>query len=162
MGKTADLDRVPELIGKAASMGTSTCAFFVTGYPGETNRDRRETAEYISKLAKVGVDEVIMPILTPFPGTVAMDEPSLQGFQEYDQLCFSPVWRSDYDRLNRFRLGVYARFYATRLFHHPLRVLRQIMNVITGKAATKTEMTARRKFRDFYDMYLRSRKGSST
>ncbi len=160
MGKTADLDRVPELIGKAASMGTSTCTFFVTGYPGETDQDRRETAEYITELAKVGVDEVIMPILTPFPGTVAMDEPTLQGFQEYDQLCFSPVWRSDYGPLNRFRLGVYVRFYATRLFHHPLRVLRQVVNVITGRAATKTEMTARRKFRDFYDMYLRSRKGN--
>lgn len=154
MGKTADIDRVPALVRKASSMGTSTCAFFVTGYPGETGEDRRQTSGYISRLARIGVDEVIMPILTPFPATEAMNEPSLQGFREYDQLCFSPVWRSDYGRLNRYRLGVYARFYLTRLVFHPLKVLGQAFNVLTGKAATKTEMTARRFIRDLKDRLL--------
>lgn len=159
MGKTADIDRVPQLVRKAASMGTSTCTFFVTGYPGETDEDRKETRKYISRLARAGVDEVIMPVLTPFPATEAMKEPSLQGFDEYDQLCFSPVWREDYEKLNRFRKGVYVRFYATRLLFHPLRSLRQLWNVLTGRASTKSEMTARRKIRDFYDRFLR-RNGS--
>jgi anaerobic magnesium-protoporphyrin IX monomethyl ester cyclase len=155
MGKTADIDRVPGLVKKAVSIGTSTCAFFVTGYPGETKDDRRETGRYITRLARAGVDEVIMPILTPFPATEAMKEPSLQGFKEYDQLCFSPVWRSDYRELDRFRKGVYARFYAVRLLFHPLKVLGQLFNIFTGQAATKSEMTARRLFRDLYDRFFR-------
>lgn len=155
MGKTANIQKVPGLIKKAASMGTSTCTFFVTGYPGETKEDRRQTKRYINHLARKGVDEVIMPILTPFPETEAMNEPSLQGFSEYDELCFSPVWRKDYKRLNRYRWGIYLNFYTTRLFFHPLRVLRQLRNVLTGKAATKSEMTARRIFMDLYDRFLR-------
>jgi anaerobic magnesium-protoporphyrin IX monomethyl ester cyclase len=157
MGKTANISKVPGLIRKAVSMGTSTCTFFVTGYPGETDSDRKQTRTYIKELARIGVDEVIMPILTPFPATDAMKEPSLQGFSEYDELCFSPVWRKDYGFLNRYRLGVYLNFYFTRIVFHPLKVLRQLMNVLTGRAATKSEMTARRKFMDFYDRFFRKR-----
>jgi len=156
MGKTANIQKVPELIKKAASMGTSTCTFFVTGYPGETDEDRKQTRKYISLLARMGVDEVIMPILTPFPATDAMNEPSLQGFREYDELCFSPVWRKDYKALNRYRLGVYINYYATRLLFHPLKVMRQLMNILTGKAASKSEMTARRLFQDAFDRFLRN------
>jgi anaerobic magnesium-protoporphyrin IX monomethyl ester cyclase len=151
MNKTASLTRVPQLIRKASGMGASTCAFFVAGYPGETDSDRRQTRAYIRRLARDGVDEVVMPILTPFPATAAMEEESLQGFTEYDELCFSPVWRKDYRRLNRFRVGVYLHFYASRLISHPIRVLRQLVNVFTGKARTKTEMTARRLFKDLRD-----------
>ena len=155
MNKTANIDKVPGLVRKAASMGTSTCTFFVTGYPGETDDDRKQTKRYIRHLAREGVEEVIMPILTPFPSTDAMNEPSLQGFSEFDELCFSPLWRKDYKSLNRYRLGVYLSFYTTRLLSHPLRILRQLFNVITGKAATKSEMTARRIFMDLYDRCLR-------
>lgn len=151
MNKTASLEKVPRLIRKAASMGTRTCTFFVAGYPGETDDDRRQTRAYIRRLAREGVDEVVMPILTPFPATAAMDEESLQGFSEYDELCFSPVWRKDYRMLDRFRAGVYLHFYATRLISHPLRVLGQVVNVLTGKAGTKSEMTARRFVMDLRD-----------
>lgn len=151
MNKTASLEKVPRLIRKAASMGTRTCTFFVAGYPGETDADRRETRAYIRRLAREGVDEVVMPILTPFPATAAMDEESLQGFSEYDELCFSPVWRKDYRRLDRFRAGVYLHFYAARLVTHPLRMLMQGVNVLTGRAGTKSEMTARRFFMDLFD-----------
>ena len=152
MNKTATIEKVPELIGKASSMGTRTCAFFVAGYPGETADDRSQTRGYIRRLAREGVDEIVMPILTPFPSTAAMEEECLKGFGEFDELCFSPVWRKDYPSLNRYRLGVYFHFYLTRLVFHPFRILRQIINVFTGKAGTKGEMTARRLVRDLWDM----------
>ena len=151
MNKTANIEKVPALIHKASSAGTRTCAFFVAGYPGESQKDRKETRAYIRRLARQGVDEIIMPILTPFPGTASMEEKSLQGFSEYDELCFSPVWRHDYRSLNRYRLGVYLNFYFIRLLNHPIRVLQQVINVLTGRAGTKGEMTARRLVRDLYD-----------
>jgi anaerobic magnesium-protoporphyrin IX monomethyl ester cyclase len=156
MNKTASIENVPGLISKAFSMGTRTCAFFVAGYPGETAEDRTQTCAYIRRLARAGVDEIVMPILTPFPATAAMNEDCLGGFSEFDELCFSPVWRRDYPLLNRYRLGVYAHFYFTRLVFHPLRMLHHVLNVITGRAGTKGEMTARRFIRDALDrIFLR-------
>jgi anaerobic magnesium-protoporphyrin IX monomethyl ester cyclase len=157
MNKTAALEKVPALVRKASSMGTATCTFFVAGYPGETDGDRRETRAYIRRLARDGVDEIVMPVLTPFPATAAMDEACLQGFREFDELCFSPVWRSDYRSLDRYRLGVYLHFYAARLLSHPLRFLRQFWNVATGRARTKGEMTARRLLSDLRDRVFRRR-----
>jgi len=151
MNKTADIDKVPDLIRRAFSLGTRTCTFFVIGYPGETCEDRKETRSYIRRLARAGVDEIVMPVLTPFPATASMDEECLQGFSEYDELCFSPVWRSDYGLLDRFRLGVYLHFYFTRMMFHPFMLMKQVLNVVTGKAGTKGEMTARRLVRDLFD-----------
>lgn len=151
MNKTADIHRVPSLIEKASELGIATCCFFVAGTPGETEGDRRETRAYIRRLARAGVKEVVMPIMTPFPGTPSMDEPSLKGFSEIDELCFSPVWRSDYPHLNRYRLVTYFHYYAARLASHPLGFMKMGLNVLTGRCATKSEMTARRLVRDFFD-----------
>jgi len=151
MNKTADIDRVPELAAIASRAGVAACCFFVAGTPGETRDDRRETRNYIRKLARCGVEEVVMPIMTPFPSTPAMAEPELQGFAEMDELCFSPVWRHDYRRLDRFRRAAYLHFYIARLISHPLRFLSLLGRIVTGKCRTKGEMTARRMFRDAVD-----------
>jgi hypothetical protein len=151
MNKTADIDRVPGLVSIASSLRVSTCCFFVAGTPGETDADRRDTRRYIRKLARCGVEEVVMPIMTPFPATQAMSEPGLQGFGEMDELCFSPVWRPDYAGLDLFRRVTYLHFYMARLFSHPLSFLVMLCRMITGKCRTKGEMTARRMVRDTQD-----------
>lgn len=157
MNKTADIDRVPRLVSLAADSGVAVCCFFVAGTPGETDEDRRDTRRFVRRLARSGVEEVVMPIMTPFPATPAMDEPELQGFSEMDQLCFSPLWRKDYRSLDRFRRITYLHFYSVRIFRHPLRFLALLGRVITGRCRTKGEMTARRILRDFLDT-LASRK----
>lgn len=151
MNKTADIDRVPGLVSLASSLKVSTCCFFVAGTPGEEDTDRRDTRRYIRKLARFGVEEVVMPIMTPFPATQAMSDPGLQGFGEMDELCFSPVWRSDYARLDHFRRMTYLHFYLSRLLSHPLSFLAMLGRMITGKCRTKGEMTVRRMFRDLLD-----------
>lgn len=151
MNKTADIDRVPGLIRLASSMKVSTCCFFVAGTPGETSGDRRETGRYIAGLARCGVGEVVMPIMTPFPSTPAMNEPELGGFREMDELCFSPVWRRDYRKLDIFRRWTYLRFYLARLLSHPLGFLAMLGRIASGRCRTKGEMTARRMIRDIPD-----------
>ncbi len=151
MNKTADIVRVPGLIRKASSLGMATCCFFVAGTPGETPGDRRETRAFIRSLARAGVQEVIMPIMTPFPATPSMNEPGLQGFSEMDELCFSPVWRTDYRKLDRYRIGTYFHYYFARILSHPGGFLAMLLRMITGKCRTKGEMTARRIIRDLYD-----------
>jgi len=151
MNKTADIDRVPGLVKTASSLKVSTCCFFVAGTPGESANDRHDTRRYIRRLARCGVEEVVMPIMTPFPATQAMSEPGLQGFGEMDELCFSPVWRRDYTSLDLFRRVTYLHFYAARLFSHPLSFLAMLVRIVTGKCRTKGEMTARRMVRDILD-----------
>ncbi|MCK5132816.1 MAG: B12-binding domain-containing radical SAM protein [Candidatus Sabulitectum sp.] len=151
MNKTADIQRVPRLINKASNLGIATCCFFVAGTPGEIPSDRSETRAYIRKLARAGVEEVVMPIMTPFPATPSMDSPELQGFTEMDDLCFSPVWRKDYKKLDRFRMGTYLHYYSTRFFNHPIGFVKMLGRIFTGKCRTKGEMTARRLLRDSLD-----------
>ncbi len=151
MNKIADIHRVPKLIEKASKLGIATCCFFVAGTPGEIPSDRKETRAFIRFLARAGVDEVVMPIMTPFPATLSMKEPDLQGFSEMDELCFSPVWRDDYKPLNRFRIGVYFHFYATRMLFHPIAFVSMIFRIIRGNCRTKGEMTSRRLVQDFFD-----------
>ncbi len=151
MNKTADIDRVPGLVSAASAMGVSTCCFFVAGTPGETDEDRRDTRRYIRRLARSGVDEVVMPVMTPFPATASMNDPELQGFREMDELCFSPVWRRDYRKLDGFRRWTYVHFYVVRLLHHPLSFLAMLGRIFTGRSRTKGEMTARRMVRDLLD-----------
>ena len=157
MNKTADIERVPTLIKKAFDLRIATCCFFVAGTPGEIPSDRRETRAFIRKLARTGVDEVVMPIMTPFPGTPSMESPELQGFSEIDELCFSPVWRSDYRKLDRFRKLTYLHFYLTRMVYHPIGFIGMLGRILSGKCRTKGEMTARRLFVDLYDRFLRKK-----
>lgn len=154
MNKIADIQKVPRLISKATELGMATCCFFVAGTPGETQSDRKETRKFIRSLARAGVQEVVMPIMTPFPATLSMDDPNLQEFSEIDELCFSPVWRSDYRKLDRFRIGTYFHYYAARIAYHPLGFAGMLLRILTGKCRTKSEMTARRKIRDFMDLIL--------
>ena len=154
MNKTADIERVPRLIKKASELGMATCCFFVAGTPGEIPSDRSETRAYIRKLAGAGVEEVVMPIMTPFPDTPSMQSPELQGFSELDELCFSPVWRKDYTKLDRFRNGTYYHYYFTRLLYHPVSFVKMLWRMLTGKCRTKGEMTARRIVRDAVDKFV--------
>lgn len=108
------------------SLGMHSCAFMATGYPGENDEDRSLTISYVRRLARAGAYEIVMPIVTPFPGTASMHEPELQGFGEMDELCFSPVWRRDYRRLDGYRKRVYVAFYVARMLSHPLALTGQL------------------------------------
>ena len=143
-----DLVRVTETVEMCRSNGIRTNACFMLGYPGETSEDRTMTMRYIKRLARAGVDEIIVPIMTPFPQT-----PSMNSFQERrpEELCFSPTWRSDYGALSRFRFRLYMAFLLQRTIAYPFAVLRQVWNVFTGNHETKGEMTITRIVRDVKD-----------
>lgn len=68
--KPIDLDKVPEKINLAKSMGFDLTANFVIGFPGETWEQIRDTFRYAEKL---NVDMVNFHIATPLPKTELMD-----------------------------------------------------------------------------------------
>lgn len=152
MGKRMDLQRVSATVAMTSKRGIRTNACFMLGYPGEEDQDRRMTRRYVAHLARQGLDELIIPIMTPFPGTASMA--AFPG-RESEELCFSPRWRSDYRTLSRFRTGVYAVFLILKAFRRPGASLRQIVNVLTRRHETKGEMTITRVALDAFDWHVR-------
>lgn len=152
MGKRMDLDRVRRVVRWASSRGMATNACFMLGYPGEGEDDREATRRYLRALARDGLDEAIIPIMTPFPGTASMSH--FPGVPPQD-LCFSPRWRPDYRHLVRWRRKTYAAFFMVRATTRPGRLLGQVARVLSRRHATKGEMTVTRLLMDAFDWHVR-------
>jgi anaerobic magnesium-protoporphyrin IX monomethyl ester cyclase len=121
-------------------------ACFVVGYPGENKADRQLTAAFVRRLARIGVDEVALFIITPLPGSRIFR--SLGGAEQaFENLTFTPTWREDYPSLAAYRKRVYLEYFLFKLIHHPLRTLGYAVSLATGRFETKVEMTIYRKLK---------------
>jgi anaerobic magnesium-protoporphyrin IX monomethyl ester cyclase len=136
--KPFDLDHAVRIVTRMSEVGIRSQACFVLGLPGETAEDQALTRDLVRTLTKVGVDEIALFIVTPVPGSAFDHE--WGGYDTLSDLNFSPVWRSDYRALNRYRVGLYARFLFWKLIHHPGRMLRQVANFMRRRFETKMEM----------------------
>jgi len=113
-------------------------ACFVIGYPGEKKIDLKKTKNMIFNLTKIGIDEIAIFIITPVPGSKIYE--NFQGFETLSNLTFSPIWRDDYESLNKIRLQMYSIFLITKFIFHPIRVFKQALNFFNKSFNTKMEM----------------------
>lgn len=139
MNKPFNLDLAIRLVKKMNDMGIHSQACFVLGYPDESDEDRQMTWQMVHDLTKVGVDEIALFIITPAPGSAIFEQ--FGDCADYSKLTFSPVWREDYKRLNKFRLRLYRNFLYWKLKYHPLKIVKQINNFLRRRFKTKMEMT---------------------
>jgi len=139
MRKPFPHDRAAELVRHIYKKGIASQACFVLGFPGETENDLKMTGNYIIKLVKKGVSEVAMFIMTPIPGSNTYGE--VKGYESLSQLTFSPTWRKEFKRLNKFRLKMYLTFFIIKTLYHPVHMLKQLYAFFSGKYITKMEMT---------------------
>ncbi len=128
-----------ELVRHMHTLGITTQACFVLGYPGETDEDILLSINYARDLARAGIDELALFIMTPIPGSTAYREQKLKDFVSLDQLTFTPTWRSDYAKLSRVRWTLYAKFFFWKLRYHPFKLLKQPFYLLSGRFNTKTE-----------------------
>ena len=158
MGKPFDLEHAVRLVKCMNRVGIHSQACFILGYPGETEEDLQMTWDMAHHLTRQGVDEIALFIITPVPGAEIYPQfstaaPSLAevnstsstgeeaiSYKSLSELTFSPVWRADYQRLNRFRLNLYTHFLWWKLWYHPLMLLRQPLNFLRRRFDTKMEM----------------------
>lgn len=138
MEKPFDLGHAVRIIKEMNKCGIRSQACFVIGFPGENGEDRSQTWRLVRDLTRVGLDEIALFIITPVPGSSLYG--TLQGYRNLSELNFSPTWRSDYRLLSNFRLSLYARFLLWKLFYHPLKFYRQVVNFILRRFETKMEM----------------------
>ena len=139
INKPFNYQHAVKLIGKMSKVNIFTQACFVLGFPGEKEEDRKLTRKMVYDLAKAGVSEIALFIITPVPGSSILKE--FSGYTDYSQLNFSPTWRKDYNDLNQFRLKLYAQFLFWKLRFHPISLLKQPFNFLIRKFNTKMEMT---------------------
>lgn len=138
MNKSFDFKHAVRLVKRMHECHIKTQACFVLGYPGETDEDLKLTWEMVHELTRVGIDEIALFVMAPLPGSEVFD--SLSGYADFSELSFSPSWRPDYDRLNRFRVGLYRSFLLSKLRYHPLRLAKQPLNFLRRRFETKMEM----------------------
>lgn len=139
MNKPFDHGHALKMVRIMDQLGIRMQAVFLAGVPGETPEDRRLSLEYATKLLRAGVDEISAVIFTPLPG--AKLAKAMQGFTHYSECTPSPNWRSDYRQLMRHRMRMYRNLLRQQLLHHPQKLLREMLNVLTLSFETKMEMS---------------------
>lgn len=138
MNKPFNLAHAEHLAAYMSRAGIRLQVCFVLGFPGETEEDLQMTWNLVRKLTRQGIDEIVLFIITPVPGSAIYD--SFTGYESLSELNFSPTWRKDYERLNRFRLRLYRHFLFWKLLYHPLKFFRQPFNFLLRRFETKMEM----------------------
>ncbi len=147
MNKPMNFEKLFRLVSFAGDIGIKVGCFFVIGFEDENDEDRRMTKDLVVKLTKLGVDEVSLFIWSPLPGAAAFE--SETGWSRYEDLNWSPTWRKDYNKLNKFRNKLYKRWLLTKVFYHPVNSMRLAFNVFTGRFQLKSEMAFHRVLRSY-------------
>jgi len=138
MRKPFNLNHAVRLVRRMNKVGIRSQACFVLGYPGENEEDLGMTWRLVKELTRVGVDEIALFIVTPVPGSSIHDQ--FSGYQTLSELNFSPAWRADYSKLNKFRVRLYMNFLLWKLRYHPLKLIQQPVNFLLRRFQTKMEM----------------------
>lgn len=114
-----------------------TQACFVLGYPGANDSDIDDTASYISRLTRHGLDEIALFNFVPTPGS---------QFKNYkidtDLITFSSNWSQDSAALKSKRTELVAMFYLGKIWYSPIKTVWRF-------SRTKTWMTMRRLIKGF-------------
>ena len=149
--KQQDKNDVTKVVMYASKIGLKTAAYFVSGLPGETVDDVEMSIDYACTLAKEGLDEIAFSRFVPLPGSELYDklvrEDKFDGswlkLTATDDLSLEESFSEHIstEELNRLRKKAYLRFYLTKVFYHPFKVLKSIINVLKNKGELKTERT---------------------
>ncbi|HBA82739.1 MAG TPA: radical SAM protein [Verrucomicrobia bacterium] len=138
MGKFFDFEHAVRAVRRMNKLGISSQACFVLGFPGEENGDREQTLKMVREMTREGVDEIALFIITPVPGSAIFSE--FSGYGSLSELNFTPSWRKDYQKLNRFRVRLYLLFLIWKLRWHPKKLFQQPFRFLRKCFHTKMEM----------------------
>lgn len=138
MDKHFDFKHANEIIKYGNQIGVKTQACFVIGFPGEKDKDRQKTKRCVYELTKLGIDEIALFIATPLPGSRIFEK--IKGYNELSSLTFSPKWRKEYIKLEKFRKNIYKFFIMWKFLYHPIKMFQQGVNFLTRNFKTKMEM----------------------
>jgi len=144
MNKKVDQGHARQVVRWLKKYGIISQGCFVIGLPEETDDDRCQTLLVLLDLARAGLDDPAIFIITLMPGS-ELAEWSAEAMPSPERCTFTPVWREDYDHLARFRKYAYCRYLIVKLVYHPLSFISYFVNFLSHRFETKVEMTLYRK-----------------
>lgn len=157
--KELDLSVIEQAAMWSNELGISTCGFFLMGVPGETYDEAKESARYMIKLARMGLDEIAISSFVPLPGCRLFHELLAAGRIELtdeffrdlatDDLFKAVSW-SDHitDRqLTRLRLIAYFLFFLTSYIYHPRKFVQTVRNMFSQFQETKSQRILKTKIK---------------
>jgi anaerobic magnesium-protoporphyrin IX monomethyl ester cyclase len=130
MNKQTDKGKAVEAVKTAKKAGIKVGAFFIIGYPGETDRTLIETINFASSL---GLDYLSFNFPYPIPGTglyekvkddLLVDDPLSSGkdLTFRSKISTRKLKFAEFKGLTQHKIGNYT--YLIKLFlYHPFRVL---------------------------------------
>jgi radical SAM superfamily enzyme YgiQ (UPF0313 family) len=132
-----------------------TTLFFIMGLPGEKISDVIQTIKYMIRLAIDGADECAISLFVPLPGCRIFDQLQKEGRIKIGEELFESMasqgdirkaksWSEHISdsELKLLQLSGYILFHLTRLFFHPLKSGRMLLNILSGRQELKTERSA--------------------
>ena len=139
--KRVNLVHVAKAVRLAVGNGLKVSCFFVIGFPSESRKTLRQSAQYILKMAWLGAHDISVSKFVPYPGSETFLILQEQGLIELnDQFFISPIdfYNRDaqsYCRLSPRRLYwtmifMYSSFYLLSSLLHPFRTLKTVYRVI--------------------------------
>lgn len=151
--KQIDLDKVNRACRGALREGMNVKCNLIIGFPEETRRDVIKTLFYGWKLAFLGVQDVVVFLFSPYPGSVLFKQLREDGLiAELDDDYFrtlvakmDPFSTSEYCyNIKGFELGVWrlfgmASFFGLAFITRPWRIVRFIRNVWRNEHKTVLE-----------------------
>lgn len=145
IGKPFDVAHAMTMTKASYKLGIRTQACFVLGYPSENFVDRLKSLVLSIKLTLSGLDEVVVFIMSPVPGSEVYSS-YLGQFHSLSSLSFSPRWRRDFNSLLAWRILIYTCFLFLKFIRNPIRMVNQLKSLFNGRYQTKMEMTPVRGF----------------
>ncbi len=155
INKKQNLDKVLQVAKDCVDLGIKVGAFFILGFPTEKKEDIKKTLNFALKLARVGVDDVIVSNLGMLPGSemfykfikdksIVIDDKFFTSLVTISDFASRASW-SEYvsgDYIMRMRGRITFLFHLNKLFYHPLKTMKSFFNILTLKQETKTEKAA--------------------
>ena len=146
LNKKFDYQHGLEMVSASRDLRISTQACFLIGTKHERITDHLKSLNYINKLSRRGLNEIAVFIYTPLPGSGLANDYELD-LKNLSKLNRSPIWRSDYTRLNAIRFIYYTVFIFSFVIYFPIRLFTVPANIVTGNFKTKMEMSIYKVFR---------------
>jgi radical SAM superfamily enzyme YgiQ (UPF0313 family) len=152
--KRMNLDTLMKAVECTVRAKISLGIFLVIGFPEDRREDLEDTVKMVRKLAKMGVEDVSVPVFYPIPASELYNNLRESGrIDDSDEMLMAPLnahmplvadERNYCENLSSAQLSFYkywivANFYGTAYATHPNKLLRMAKNLTSGREESKME-----------------------
>lgn len=161
VNKKNNPQKMVSLIKDGLHVGINLCVNIVIGLPQEGIKDFLITYKLVIKLALIGLQELNVFPFVPYPGSrlfeefvkdkkIILNNEFFLSLFGYADLRKAISWSSQFTpiTLSVMRLVLLVSFYGLMFISHPRRLLKFIINIISGAHTTKLEVVLERIFKN--------------